>query len=205
MADITIVNGVYKPTFNWGAPSWREVFCDMMGIDGNYPWKLMGNWWEVFLWEITLGNYGTFWIFLGNWWEMIWEMIWKTSAKVFWEVFCGKLCGKIVGNDMVIYGSFWGIAGKWYGKWDSKKPRHVKGSFLWHRWWELMGPHGKCMFFFKKNMGKSMVYGTLTWDDMGTPVDNLWENWVEMVIYGKIYAKSLVNGYFWGKIPLVCL
>jgi hypothetical protein len=50
-----------------------------------------------------------------------------------------------------------------------------------------------------------LFYGTLTWDDMGTPVDNLWENWVEMVIYGKIYAKSLVNGYFWGKIPLVCL
>jgi hypothetical protein len=42
-------------------------------------------------------------------------------------------------------------------------------------------------------MGKSMVYGTLTWDDMGTPVDNLWENWVDMVIYGKIYGKSLVN------------
>jgi hypothetical protein len=56
-----------------------------------------------------------------------------------------------------------------------------------------MGPHGKCMFFLKKNMGKSMVYGTLTWDDMGTPVDNLWENWVDMVIYGKIYGKSLVN------------
>ena len=23
MADITIVNGVYKPTYNWGAPSCR--------------------------------------------------------------------------------------------------------------------------------------------------------------------------------------
>ena len=22
MVDITIVNGVYKPTYNWGAPSW---------------------------------------------------------------------------------------------------------------------------------------------------------------------------------------
>jgi hypothetical protein len=25
MADITIVNGVYKPTYNWGAPSCMEV------------------------------------------------------------------------------------------------------------------------------------------------------------------------------------
>jgi len=24
MADITIVNGVYKPTYNWGAPSCGE-------------------------------------------------------------------------------------------------------------------------------------------------------------------------------------
>jgi hypothetical protein len=24
MADITIVNGVYKPTYNWGAPSCRS-------------------------------------------------------------------------------------------------------------------------------------------------------------------------------------
>ena len=25
MADITIVNGVYKPTYNWGAPSCRDI------------------------------------------------------------------------------------------------------------------------------------------------------------------------------------
>jgi len=25
MVDITIVNGVYKPTYNWGAPSCRGV------------------------------------------------------------------------------------------------------------------------------------------------------------------------------------
>ena len=25
MADITIVNGVYKPTYNWGAPSCKIV------------------------------------------------------------------------------------------------------------------------------------------------------------------------------------
>ena len=25
MADITIVNGVYKPTYNWGAPSCKGV------------------------------------------------------------------------------------------------------------------------------------------------------------------------------------
>ena len=30
MADITIVNGVYKPTYNWGAPSCMEnpLFVD---------------------------------------------------------------------------------------------------------------------------------------------------------------------------------
>ena len=27
MADITIVNGVYKPTYNWGAPSCRVLSC----------------------------------------------------------------------------------------------------------------------------------------------------------------------------------
>jgi hypothetical protein len=25
MADITIVNGVYKPTYNWGAPSCEDM------------------------------------------------------------------------------------------------------------------------------------------------------------------------------------
>jgi hypothetical protein len=31
MADITIVNGVYKPTYNWGAPSCMEVWADYTG------------------------------------------------------------------------------------------------------------------------------------------------------------------------------
>ena len=36
MADITIVNGVYKPTYNWGAPS-----C-IHGISMAYPWYFHG-------------------------------------------------------------------------------------------------------------------------------------------------------------------
>ena len=35
MADITIVNGVYKPTYNWGAPSCIDDFPrNMRGIRG---------------------------------------------------------------------------------------------------------------------------------------------------------------------------
>jgi hypothetical protein len=30
MADITIVNGVYKPTYNWGAPSCTEDRLDIV-------------------------------------------------------------------------------------------------------------------------------------------------------------------------------
>ena len=38
MADRTIVNGVYKPTYNWGAPScihfyWWNPFCLLSGFD----------------------------------------------------------------------------------------------------------------------------------------------------------------------------
>ena len=153
MADITIVNGVYKPTYN---------------LMGKTSAKIK--------------------IFLGNWWEMIWEMIWKTFGESDGKFSAGNCMEKLL-VDMVIYGTFWGIAGKWYGKWDSKKHRHVKGSFLWHGSWELMGN----VCFLKKHGQIDGLWETLTWDDMGTPVDNLWENWVEMVIYGKIYAKSLVN------------
>ena len=38
MADITIVNGVYKPTYNWGAPSCRD------------PWFLVGGWVGMMTW-----------------------------------------------------------------------------------------------------------------------------------------------------------
>jgi hypothetical protein len=33
MVDITIVNGVYKPTYNWGAPSCRDkrTHCAQLG------------------------------------------------------------------------------------------------------------------------------------------------------------------------------
>ena len=62
--------------------------------------------------------------------------------------------------DMIFYGTFWVIAGKWYGKLDSKKT-----GFTWEA-------------FCGKFMGNLLV-------DMGTSVDNLWENCVEMVIYGK--------------------
>ena len=36
MVDITIVNGVYKPTYNWGAPSCRDGWWMMM--DGDSKW-----------------------------------------------------------------------------------------------------------------------------------------------------------------------
>ena len=39
MVDITIVNGVYKPTYNWGAPSCMVVLEDfnvvLMGLNGH--------------------------------------------------------------------------------------------------------------------------------------------------------------------------
>jgi len=32
MANITIVNGVYKPTYNWGAPSCRDIMKENAGF-----------------------------------------------------------------------------------------------------------------------------------------------------------------------------
>ena len=47
MADITIVNGVYKPTYNWGAPSCMYLYLhriwpfmvDLPGKNGDFPSK----------------------------------------------------------------------------------------------------------------------------------------------------------------------
>ena len=38
MVDITIVNGVYKPTYNWGAPS-----CINANMNGILQWEIRGN------------------------------------------------------------------------------------------------------------------------------------------------------------------
>ena len=34
MADRTIVNGVYKPTYNWGAPSCSNIYISICGETG---------------------------------------------------------------------------------------------------------------------------------------------------------------------------
>ena len=40
MADITIVNGVYKPTYNWGAPSCMDEYA-LVTQDGVEDWDHM--------------------------------------------------------------------------------------------------------------------------------------------------------------------
>ena len=43
MADITIVNGVYKPTYNWGAPSCRKVNIDLGLFKNGISLKIAEN------------------------------------------------------------------------------------------------------------------------------------------------------------------
>ena len=49
MADITIVNGAYKPTYNWGAPScmlhvWYLFFFNL--FDHMFRWFVLGKCWQ---------------------------------------------------------------------------------------------------------------------------------------------------------------
>jgi hypothetical protein len=47
MADITIVNGVYKPTYNWGAPCCTKVY-DSSFESGDLP--IENEWtWDVYV------------------------------------------------------------------------------------------------------------------------------------------------------------
>jgi hypothetical protein len=51
MVLITIVNGVYKPTYNWGAPPCREFYQTTFlgyqaGTNTQYPWELLSKRWE---------------------------------------------------------------------------------------------------------------------------------------------------------------
>ena len=50
MADITIVNGVYKPTYNWGAPP-----C----MNHCFHWHRSGTRWSVNEWSKKLMNYNS--------------------------------------------------------------------------------------------------------------------------------------------------
>jgi len=44
MVDTTIVNGVYKPTYNWGAPSDLHTHNIIIGFAKNMEWSL--NSWQ---------------------------------------------------------------------------------------------------------------------------------------------------------------
>jgi len=55
MADITIVNGVYKPTYNWGAPSCRFPEDDLLVSQ----WEIRHDWainfsgrWERYFFQV---------------------------------------------------------------------------------------------------------------------------------------------------------
>ena len=47
MADITIVNGVYKPTYNWGAPSCEDMKTIEHLIVGLFVPKVKPLWFHM--------------------------------------------------------------------------------------------------------------------------------------------------------------
>ena len=56
MADITIVTGVYKPTYNWGAPSCGGCQCLPLVIQHSY-----GQWPSCRIW-LNLIEYACFFV-----------------------------------------------------------------------------------------------------------------------------------------------
>jgi hypothetical protein len=55
MADITIVNGVYKPTYNWGAPSC--MFTQAVELKTYLKEKKNLEWW-IKINRVTIGSIG---------------------------------------------------------------------------------------------------------------------------------------------------